>query len=63
MGNSPIEIKGNWEAGYALDLHTRAVELLGYDEFNRTIFDTVRSQIGELVYRLKYGRDKSVILR
>ena len=49
------------EKGYAFDLHTLASTYLGPDEFGRDQFDNTRSEMGELVYQLKYKRDKSVI--
>jgi competence protein ComFC len=57
----PIKLEGNWEIGYALDVHTKSSQFRGYDEYGRSMFDTERSQIGELLYRLKYQSDKSVI--
>jgi len=57
----PIKIEGNWEVGYALDVHTVSSQFLGYDELGRGMFDTERSQIGQLLYSLKYQHDKSVI--
>lgn len=56
-----IEISGNWKKGFALDLHTERSEYLGVDETGRDRFDTKRTEIGELVYRLKYKSDKSVL--
>jgi predicted amidophosphoribosyltransferase len=44
-----------------LDYHTLSSEFLGYDEFGRAVFDTKRSDIGELLYRLKYRSDKTVL--
>jgi competence protein ComFC len=35
--------------------------MIGYNEFGHPEFDTLRSQLGELVYRLKYKSDKTVI--
>jgi competence protein ComFC len=58
---NPIKLKGNWAEGFALDLHTISSEFLGSDEFGHEIFDTKRSEIGELLYRLKYQSDKSTI--
>lgn len=58
---NPIELTGNWEKGFALDLHTVSSELLGYDEFGHEVFDTKRSEMGELLYRLKYRSDTSTI--
>jgi len=57
----PREIKGSWDAGYVLDRHTISSTMIGYNEFGHPEFDTQRSQIGELVYRLKYKGDKSAI--
>ena len=57
----PIKIEGNWQIGYALDVHTKSSQFLGYDEFGRSVFDTERSQIGQLLYRLKYQSDQSLI--
>ena len=56
---SPIKLSNNWFEGFALDLHTLSSEFLGYDEFGHEVFDTKRSEIGELLYRLKYKSDKS----
>jgi predicted amidophosphoribosyltransferase len=47
--------------GVALDLHTLSSEFIGYDEFGHARFDTVRSPICELLYKLKYGSDKTAI--
>ncbi len=57
----PKEIKGSWDQGYVLDVHTVSSTMIGYNEFGHPEFDTVRSQLGELVYRLKYKGDKGVI--
>ena len=58
---SPRKLAGKWTIGYALDIHTTSSTYLGDDEYGRPQFDTQRSEIGELLYRLKYGSDKSVI--
>src|SRR5712692_6620793 len=57
----PKEIKGSWDRGYVLDVHTISSTMIGYNEFGHPEFDTVRSQLGEIVYRLKYRGDKSTI--
>lgn len=57
----PKEIKGSWDQGYVLDVHTISSTMIGYNEFGHPEFDTVRSQLGELVYRLKYRADKGAI--
>jgi len=48
------EIKGNWKKGLAFDLHTVASVYLGVDEYGHGRFDNTRSEIGELIYQLKY---------
>src|ERR1700685_69821 len=57
----PKEIKGSWDAGYVLDLHTISSTMIGYNEFGHPEFDTQRSPFGELVYRLKYRGDKNAL--
>jgi hypothetical protein len=57
----PIKIKGNWSAGYVLDLHVESSDFIGYDEFGHAQYDTKRTELGELVYRLKYKRDTTVL--
>lgn len=56
-----IEIIGNWVKGYALDLHTTGSEYLGDDQYGHPQFNTTRSEIGQLLYDLKYRGNKNVI--
>jgi len=58
---NPKRISGNWTEGFALDFHSLSSEYIGDDEYGRPQFDTTRSEIGELLYRLKYKEDKSVL--
>jgi competence protein ComFC len=58
---SPTRIPGRWSNGYALDAHTTSSEFLGHDEYGHPQFASQRSELGELLYRLKFRRDKSVI--
>jgi predicted amidophosphoribosyltransferase len=55
------KILGKWRDGYCLDLHTLSSMFLGYDEFGHPRFETLRSEIGELLYRLKNKGDMSVV--
>jgi predicted amidophosphoribosyltransferase len=55
----PVPILGRWTAGVALDVHTIKSTYLGDDEQGRPRFDTERSEIGELLHRLKYKGDGS----
>ena len=44
-----------------MDLHTLESEFAGYGELGQKLFDTSRTEMGELLYRLKYRLDKSVL--
>lgn len=57
----PYELKGNWKKGRAYDLHTLSSVYLGEDEQGHKQFDSQRSEMGELLYQLKYqGKRKAV---
>lgn len=56
-----LKLDGNWDAGRAYDVHTVSSTHLGFDEFGHDRFETVRTQMGELTYRLKYKQDISAI--
>jgi len=57
----PKEITGPWVKGFALDDHTVSSKHIGDDEFGHPEFDTRRSEMGELLYRLKFKGDRSVL--
>lgn len=56
-----IELNGNWKKGFAFDVHTLSSTYLGVDAMGHSQYDNTRSEIGELLYQLKYHDDKSVI--
>jgi len=56
-----IRLMGNWTFGMAYDLHTLNSEYLGQDEYGHDRYKNTRSEMGELVYQLKYQHDKSVV--
>jgi predicted amidophosphoribosyltransferase len=58
---SPKTLRGPWASGFALDVHTTGSTFLGHNEYGNPVFDTGRSPIGELVYRLKYRGDKAAL--
>lgn len=58
-----ITLQGNWKSGKAYDLHTIASSHLGTDEFGHDRFENTRSEMGELVYQLKYKSDQSAVSR
>lgn len=57
----PIRMPGRWREGFVLDYHTLGSSFLGHDEYGHPIFDTKRTELGELLYRLKYRSDNSVV--
>jgi predicted amidophosphoribosyltransferase len=61
VNTDPKIIEGNWVKGYALDLHTTCSEYIGDNEFGYPEFETTRSELGELIFRLKYKSDKTAI--
>ena len=61
MTISPRVLSGNWNAGYALDIHTVSSTYLGDNEYGHPQYVTKRSEIGELLYRLKYNSDESAL--
>ncbi|MCK9444910.1 MAG: hypothetical protein M0Q14_10345 [Tissierellaceae bacterium] len=55
MQINPIEIKGNWDKGYVMDKHSISSTYLGEEQYGRPRYDTIRGELGELVYQLKYN--------
>jgi competence protein ComFC len=58
---NPRKIDGPWQEGYALDQHTLKSEYIGDNEFGYPQFDTTRTEIGELLLKLKYRNDHAVV--
>jgi competence protein ComFC len=56
-----IELAGNWMTGRAFDVHTLSSTYLGPNEAGHAQWENVRSEMGELVYKLKYQQDKSTL--
>jgi len=50
-------IEGNWYDGYSLDKHIVSSTPSGTNQWGYTTFDTVRTEIGESVFQLKYRDD------
>lgn len=61
MTINPIRLSGHWDEGWALDQHTAKSEYIGDDPFGHPMFATTRSEIGELMFQLKYRNNFSVI--
>ncbi|HYH44694.1 MAG TPA: phosphoribosyltransferase family protein [Thermoanaerobaculia bacterium] len=58
---NPRRIKGAWADGYVLDLHSTGSTLLGHNEHGHPEFETHRTEMGELLYRLKYRGEASAL--
>ena len=56
VATNPMKITGAWYQGYVLDYHTLSSDFIGHDEFGNPMFDTRRTEVGELLYQLKYKR-------
>lgn len=59
----PQKIEGRWKHGIALDFHTTSSTPIGYNEAGHMQFETVRPEIAQLLYQLKYLRDQSAAER
>ena len=58
----PMKLPGPWADGYVLERqHTLTSEFVGHDSFGNPQFDTKRSELGELVFRLKNRNDKNTL--
>lgn len=58
---NPTSIHGNWDEGYALDMHTLSSEFIGYDQYDHPRFHTEYSPLGNLILQLKYGNNVGVL--
>jgi predicted amidophosphoribosyltransferase len=61
MASKPIKLSGPWDDGYAIDYHIVRSEFTGYDERGHAMFDTERTELGELLYQLKYRGDTTAL--
>lgn len=61
MKIDPLTISGPWKAGFSLAPHMLSAKFLGYNEQGHPKFDTVRSEIGERLYQLKYQGNSSAV--
>lgn len=55
---NPQKIYGNFVSGWALDVHTLSSTYLGVNDNGHEVYDTTRSEVGDLLYRLKYRFDR-----
>ena len=55
MSMNPILLKGIWDDGYALDYYISKSVCLGEDAFGHLYFDNTYTDIGKLLYSMKYN--------
>lgn len=57
---NPIKLDGLWAEGYALDYHTVSSKYIGEDPFGNKRFSSTYTEVGKLLYRMKYnGRENN----
>ncbi len=61
MHLNPRPVRGSWDDGRTLDDHIRSSEFVGYNEYGHAQFESTRTELGELLYRLKYRGDQSAV--
>lgn len=49
-----ITVSGLWKEGVVLDYHVSSSTPIGFNEYGNMSFDTVRTQLGEVVFKIKY---------
>lgn len=57
MGINIKEIIGVWDKGFSLDKHKIKSTYTGDNEYGHPTFETLRTDIGEALYQLKYKED------
>ena len=56
-----MKIDGEWESGLVLDWHVDHSEFLGHNQYGHPEYNTVRTEVGESLYQLKYRSDLTQI--
>ena len=51
------QLRGPWDEGWALDKHMLKSTYVGDDEYGHPRFDSVRTEVGEATFQLKYRQD------
>jgi competence protein ComFC len=58
---NPRELHGSWTDGFALDLHSTGSTFIGHDEYGHPRYHTHRTEVGDLLYRMKYRGDPTAL--
>lgn len=48
------KLAGNWNLGFALDKHITSSVYIGDNEHGHPLFSTIRTEVGEALFQLKY---------
>lgn len=56
-----MKIAGNWSDGIVLDWHISQSEFLGNNPFGHPEYKTIRTEVGEAIFQLKYRSDLNQI--
>ena len=49
-------VSGSWKKGLVLDKHIISSECIGHDAQGKPKFNTIRTELGDIVYEIKYHR-------
>ena len=60
---NPVRIYGAWDEGIVLDKHIIKSIFLGCDEKGKEKFENTRTEIGEVIYKFKYQKDKDCLFK
>jgi len=52
---NPCRLLGMWNEGYVMDSHTITSTYLGCDEYGHDRYHTERTELGQLIYEMKYN--------
>jgi len=58
----PRKMHGNWNDGFTLDRHIQSSQYIGENQYGHPQFDTTRTELGELLFKLKYRGDQSAVI-
>ena len=62
MQLDPRKMHGNWNDGFTLDRHIQSSQYIGENQYGHPQFDTTRTELGELLFNLKYRGDQSAVI-
>jgi len=59
---NPRQVRGYWDDGFTLDRHIQSSQYIGENEYGHPQFETTRTELGELLFKLKYRGDQSAVV-